>query len=103
MWCMGGGYVFTSALLLAALELEELAAVACGSWHQFDTGMPHRPMDGVLMAVLLTLLQMADDHHEHDVHFESADAGASKTYPQQAGAWTRMQPWAPLGLHSEAT
>lgn len=25
---------------------------------------------------------MAD---EHDVHFESADAGASLTYPQQAG------------------
>ncbi len=29
---------------------------------------------------------MADDHdHGHDVHFESADAGASLTYPQQAG------------------
>lgn len=27
----------------------------------------------------------ADDHHGHDVHFESADAGASLTYPQQAG------------------
>ena len=26
-----------------------------------------------------------DDHHGHDVHFESADAGASLTYPQQAG------------------
>jgi hypothetical protein len=26
--------------------------------------------------------RMADDH---DVHFESADAGASLTYPQQAG------------------
>lgn len=25
------------------------------------------------------------DHDEHDVHFESADAGASLTYPQQAG------------------
>ena len=25
------------------------------------------------------------DHEEHDVHFESADAGASLTYPQQAG------------------
>ena len=29
---------------------------------------------------------MGDDHdHGHDVHFESADAGASLTYPQQAG------------------
>ncbi|GAB4816780.1 hypothetical protein N2152v2_003826 [Parachlorella kessleri] len=28
---------------------------------------------------------LADHDHEHDVHFESADAGASKTYPQQAG------------------
>jgi translation initiation factor 5A len=27
---------------------------------------------------------MSDDEH-HDVHFESADAGASTTYPQQAG------------------
>ncbi len=27
---------------------------------------------------------MADEEH-HDVHFESADAGASLTYPQQAG------------------
>ena len=26
-----------------------------------------------------------DEHHGHDVHFESADAGASLTYPQQAG------------------
>jgi translation initiation factor 5A len=25
------------------------------------------------------------DHEKHDVHFESADAGASLTYPQQAG------------------
>ena len=34
-------------------------------------------------AVLRT---MGDDHdHGHDVHFESADAGASLTYPQQAG------------------
>ena len=30
--------------------------------------------------------RMGDDHdHGHDVHFESADAGASLTYPQQAG------------------
>jgi translation initiation factor 5A len=28
---------------------------------------------------------MADEEH-HDVHFESADAGASKTYPMQAGS-----------------
>eukprot|EP00887_Chlorella_sp_A99_P000777 scaffold5.g777.t1 len=29
---------------------------------------------------------MADhDDHGHDVHFETADAGASHTYPQQAG------------------
>jgi len=30
---------------------------------------------------------MGDEHadHGHDVHFESADAGASLTYPQQAG------------------
>ncbi|KAG7667791.1 hypothetical protein KSW81_005711 [Nannochloris sp. 'desiccata'] len=28
---------------------------------------------------------MSDDEH-HDVHFESADAGASKTYPMQAGS-----------------
>jgi translation initiation factor 5A len=27
---------------------------------------------------------MADEEH-HDVHFESTDAGASKTFPQQAG------------------
>ena len=27
---------------------------------------------------------MSDDEH-HDVHFEAADAGASMTYPQQAG------------------
>ena len=27
---------------------------------------------------------MSDEEH-HDVHFESADAGASLTYPQQAG------------------
>lgn len=26
-----------------------------------------------------------DEHHGHDVHFESADSGASLTYPQQAG------------------
>ena len=29
--------------------------------------------------------KMADEEH-HDVHFESADAGASKTYPMQAGS-----------------
>ena len=28
---------------------------------------------------------MSDDEH-HDVHFESADAGASKTFPMQAGS-----------------
>ena len=28
---------------------------------------------------------MAEDGEHHDVHFESADAGASLTYPQQAG------------------
>ena len=27
---------------------------------------------------------MSDEEH-HDVHFESTDAGASKTFPQQAG------------------
>jgi translation initiation factor 5A len=28
---------------------------------------------------------MSDSEEQHDVHFESADAGASLTYPQQAG------------------
>ena len=31
------------------------------------------------------MAEAQDDHHGHDVHFESADAGASLTYPQQAG------------------
>ena len=31
------------------------------------------------------MAEAGDDHHGHDVHFESADAGASLTYPQQAG------------------
>ena len=34
---------------------------------------------------------MADEEH-HDTTFESADAGASLTYPQQAGRALRCHP-----------
>ena len=37
----------------------------------------------MLIVDLQADLNMAEEHH--DVHFESADAGASLTYPQAAG------------------
>lgn len=41
--------------------------------------------DSSLRVLQCRFIKMSDDEH-HDVHFESTDSGASKTYPMQAGA-----------------
>jgi len=66
----------------------------CGDWQAGGTVASRGRRAGVEGELALTLpapphhpspsSAMSDEEH-HDVHFESADAGASLTYPQQAG------------------
>lgn len=65
----------------AAQRARALGPPAAGaqSHHETKKTRPHTHPTPTL-----TLFTQSDEEH-HDVHFESADAGASLTYPQQAG------------------
>ena len=54
-------------------------------WPQYASILEPQRRAGSIGECLYRMADAQDDHHGHDVHFESADAGASLTYPQQAG------------------